>query len=103
MGRSRRSAQEEPGLSARASTGCVTSTGRALTGDGLSVWQLGAAGGLAIGLGALGVLAGTPIIALGALLLGPAAFAGLRTWNRTRRKTQFLASAMPRAYLPPPR
>lgn len=67
------------------------------------VWQLGGAGMIAIGIGLFGVLAGAPVIALGALLLGPTTFAGLRSWNRTRRKSQFLASAMPRAYLAPPR
>ena len=67
------------------------------------VWQTGVAGSLAIGLVLIGVITGAGIVGLLGIAAGAATFTGLRTWNRARRRQHFLASAMPRAYLAPPR
>lgn len=68
------------------------------------IWQTGTGAIVAmlIGLGAP-VLGLSPLIATVGVLVGTGTFIGLRTWGQRRRRRQFLAGSLPRAYLPPPR
>jgi hypothetical protein len=68
------------------------------------MWQTGCGAGLAmiIGLGGL-VLGLSPIIAIAGVLAGASTFVGLRRWGLARRRRQYLATSVPRAYLPTPR
>ena len=65
------------------------------------IWQAGSGAILAmviaLGLPLLGV---APIVGVGGVLAGAATFLSLRQWGKRRRRRQFLASALPRAYLP---
>ena len=54
---------------------------------------------MAIGLG-LPLLGLTPIIGIAGVLVGAGTFVGLRHWGKGRRRRQFLAGTLPRAYLP---
>ncbi len=65
------------------------------------IWQtgLGAIIAMAIGLG-LPLLGLEPIIGIAGVLVGFGTFIGLRHWGKQRRRRQFLAGALPRAYLP---
>lgn len=65
------------------------------------LWQTasGALVAMAIGLG-LPVLGVEPVIATTGVIAGAATFLGLRAWGKKRRRKQYLAGALPRAYLP---
>jgi hypothetical protein len=65
------------------------------------VWQTGSGAlvAMAIGLG-LPLLGLTPIIGIAGVLVGAGTFVGLRHWGKGRRRRQFLAGTLPRAYLP---
>lgn len=68
------------------------------------IWQTGTGAVVAmlIGLGAP-LLGLSPLIATIGVLVGTGTFLGLRRWGQGRRRQQFLAGSLPRAYLPPPR
>src|SRR5688572_24422753 len=65
------------------------------------IWQtgVGAIVAMLIGLG-LPLLGLPPIIGIAGVLVGLGTFIGLRQWSKQRRRRQFLAGALPRAYLP---
>jgi hypothetical protein len=65
------------------------------------LWQTGSGAlvAMAIGLG-LPLLGVEPVIATIGVLAGASTFLGLRSWGKKRRRKQFLAGALPRAYLP---
>ena len=65
------------------------------------IWQtgLGAIVAMIIGLG-LPLLGLEPIIGIVGVLVGFGTFIGLRQWGKARRRRQFLADGLPRAYLP---
>jgi hypothetical protein len=65
------------------------------------LWQtgLGALVAMIIGLG-LPLLGLEPIIGIAGVLVGFGTFIGLRQWGKHRRRQQFLAGSIPRAYLP---
>lgn len=65
------------------------------------IWQTFAGAGIAmvIGLG-LPVLGLPTLLGTVGVLIGFGAFRGLRAWNTRRRRRQFLAGSLPRAYLP---
>jgi len=65
------------------------------------LWQTGSGAIVAmlIGLG-LPLLGLEPIIGIVGVLVGFGTFIGLRQWGKQRRRRQFLADALPRAYLP---
>jgi hypothetical protein len=65
------------------------------------LWQtgIGALVAMAIGLG-LPLLGLDSVIATAGVMAGFATFMGLRAWGKKRRRKQFLAGALPRAYLP---
>ena len=65
------------------------------------LWQtgIGALVAMAIGLG-LPLLGVEPVIATTGVIAGFSTFLGLRAWGKKRRRKQFLAGALPRAYLP---
>jgi hypothetical protein len=65
------------------------------------VWQTGIGASIAIVIGMFLPLLGLPpIIGIAGVLIGFGTFIGLRQWNKGRRRRQFLAGAIPRAYLP---
>jgi Flp pilus assembly protein TadB len=65
------------------------------------VWQTGIGAAVAIVIGMVLPLLGLPpIIGIAGVLLGFSTFMGLRSWGKRRRRRQFLAGALPRAYLP---
>jgi hypothetical protein len=68
------------------------------------LWQAGSGAVVAmlVGLGAL-VIGMSPLFGILGVLGGASTFVGLRVWNNRRRRRQFLSSALPRAYLAPPR
>ena len=65
------------------------------------LWQTGTGAlvAMAIGLG-LPLLGLDQVIATAGVLTGFATFLGMRAWGKKRRRKQFLAGALPRAYLP---
>ena len=65
------------------------------------IWQtgLGAIVAMIIGLG-LPLLGLEPVIGILGVLVGFGTFIGLRQWGKARRRRQFLADGLPRAYLP---
>lgn len=65
------------------------------------IWQTGTGAivAMVIGLG-LPLLGLAPIIGIAGVLIGFTTFLGLRSWGKQRRRRQFLADALPRAYLP---
>jgi hypothetical protein len=65
------------------------------------IWQTftGAIVAMMIGLG-LPLLGFEPAIATVGVLVGFGTFLGVRRWGKHRRRQQFLAAALPRAYLP---
>jgi hypothetical protein len=65
------------------------------------IWQtgVGALIAMAIGLG-LPLLGLEPIIGIAGVLVGFTTFLGLRRYGKQRRRRQFLADGLPRAYLP---
>jgi hypothetical protein len=67
------------------------------------LWQSGGGAlvAMAIGLGAP-LLGFTPILGILGVLTGFTTFVGLRGWNNRRRRRQYLAASVPRAYLPKP-
>lgn len=66
------------------------------------LWQTGSGASVAmiIGLGGL-VLGASPVFAIAGVLAGASTFIGLRLWGLRRRRRQYLATSVPRAYLPP--
>jgi hypothetical protein len=68
------------------------------------VWQTGTGAVIAmiIGLGGL-VLGASPVVAIAGVLAGASTFIGLRRWGLRHRRGQYLATSVPRAYLPPSR
>ena len=65
------------------------------------IWQtgIGAIVAMLIGLG-LPLLGLEPIVGIAGVLVGFTTFMSLRQWGKWRRRRQFLADALPRAYLP---
>ena len=65
------------------------------------LWQtgIGAVVAIVIGLG-LPLIGIEPIVGIAGVLVGASTFLGLRAWGKGRRRRQFLASSVPRAYLP---
>ena len=65
------------------------------------LWQTFPGAGLAIAI-ALGlpVLGFSPLVGLVGVVAGATTFFTLRRWGMRRRRQQFLATALPRAYLP---
>jgi len=65
------------------------------------LWQTGTGAVVAmiVGLGAP-LLGLTPLIGIAGVLVGFGTFMGLRKWSNVRRRQQFLADSVPRAYLP---
>lgn len=47
------------------------------------------------------VLGLSPLLGIAGVLVGTATFLGVRSVSKRRRRRQFLAGALPRAYLPP--
>jgi hypothetical protein len=68
------------------------------------LWQTGSGAAVAmiVGLGGL-VMGMSPMIAIAGVLAGTATFVGLRRWGLGYRRSQYLATSVPRAYLPSPR
>ena len=68
------------------------------------LWQTGSGAALAmiVGLGGL-VLGFSPVVAIVGVLAGASTFLGLRRWGLRLRRRQYLATSVPRAYLPSPR
>ena len=66
------------------------------------LWQAGGGAFVAmvIALGAP-LLGFSPLIATIGVLAGASTGLGLRRWGSRRRRRQFLATSLPRAYLPP--
>ena len=67
------------------------------------IWQAfsGAIVALVIALGAMVVGLG-PLLGIVGVLVGVGTFLGVRGWSNRRRRRQFQAGALPRAYLRPP-
>jgi hypothetical protein len=67
------------------------------------VWQAftGAIVAMIVGLGAP-LLGLSPLLGIGGVLVGAGTFLGLRGWTERRRRRQFQAGTLPRAYLRPP-
>ncbi len=65
------------------------------------IWQAFTGAGIAM-VFALGapLLGLSMMMGIAGVLLGTATFAGLRAWNKRRRRQQFIATSVPRAYLP---
>src|SRR5690606_18612811 len=65
------------------------------------LWQTGTGAGVAmlVGLGAP-LLGLSPLLGIAGVLVGASTFLGLRVWGNARRRRQFLATSVPRAYLP---
>lgn len=65
------------------------------------LWQTGSGATIAmlIGLG-LPLLGLSPLFGTTGVLVGFVSFLGLRRWGQGRRRRQFLAGSLPRAYLP---
>ncbi|MBA3458611.1 MAG: hypothetical protein H0T46_01515 [Deltaproteobacteria bacterium] len=65
------------------------------------LWQAGSGAALAmlVGLGAP-LLGLSPLLGILGVLAGASTFLGLRVWSQRRRRQQFLATSLPRAYLP---
>lgn len=65
------------------------------------LWQTGSGAVIAmlIGLG-LPILGLSPLIGITGVLVGFGSFLGLRSWGKRRRRRQFIAGSLPRAYLP---
>ncbi|HEU0033624.1 MAG TPA: hypothetical protein VFQ53_23515 [Kofleriaceae bacterium] len=65
------------------------------------IWQAfsGAIIAMVVALGAP-LLGLSPLLGIGGVLVGAGTFVGLRRWSTRRRRQQFLANALPRAYLP---
>jgi hypothetical protein len=63
------------------------------------IWQTGTGAAVAIFI-ALPGIAFSPIFGIMGFLVGFSTFMGLRSWGKARRRRQFLAGALPRAYLP---
>lgn len=65
------------------------------------LWQTGIGAGIAMAIGlGLPLLGLEPIVGIAGVLVGFTSFLGLRRWGKQRRRRQFLADALPRAYLP---
>jgi hypothetical protein len=67
------------------------------------IWQAfsGAIIAMVVGLGAP-LLGLSPILGIGGVLVGVGTFLGARRWSNGRRRRQFQAGILPRAYLRPP-
>lgn len=65
------------------------------------VWQafIGAGIAMTVALGAP-LLGLSPLLGIGGVLVGFGSFLGVRRWGKQRRRRQFLATSLPRAYLP---
>lgn len=65
------------------------------------IWQAFTGAGIAMTF-ALGapLLGLSMLLGIVGVLIGTGTFVGLRVWTTRRRRQQFLANAMPRAYLP---
>ena len=65
------------------------------------IWQsfTGAIVAMVIGLGAP-LLGLSPLLGIAGVLVGTGTFLGVRSWGKRRRRRQFLATSIPRAYLP---
>ena len=67
------------------------------------LWQAGGGAGVAMIVGLGAPLVGlSPLLGILGVLVGAGTFVGLRVWGTRRRRQQFLATALPRAYLPAP-
>lgn len=67
------------------------------------LWQAGSGAGVAMIVGLGAPLVGlSPLLGIAGVLVGAATFVSLRVWGTRRRRRQFLATALPRAYLPAP-
>ena len=65
------------------------------------LWQAGSGAGIAMLVGLGAPLVGlSPLLGIAGVLVGATTFVGLRMWGTRRRRRQFLATALPRAYLP---
>ena len=65
------------------------------------LWQAGSGAGIAMIVGLGAPLVGlSPLLGIVGVLVGATTFVGLRVWGNRRRRQQFLATALPRAYLP---
>lgn len=64
------------------------------------LWQTGSGAAIAmiVGLGGL-VMGLSPVVAIAGVLAGASTFIGLRRWGLRRRRRQYLATSVPRAYL----
>jgi hypothetical protein len=97
-----RCAAEHPGKAAPWCAACerqYDAWGRRHAAD--IIWQAfsGATVAMLIGLG-LPLLGVSPVIGVLGPLVGLATFGAARIWGTRRRRREFLASALPRAYLP---
>lgn len=65
------------------------------------IWQAFTGAGIAMvfGLG-LPLLGLSPMLGIIGVLVGFTTFLGVRRWSKNRRRQQFLATSLPRAYLP---
>lgn len=65
------------------------------------LWQTGTGAVVAmlIGLGAP-LLGLTPLVGIAGVFAGFGTFMGLKRWGKARRRRQYLATSVPRAYLP---
>lgn len=67
------------------------------------LWQAGSGAGVAMIVGLGAPLVGlSPLLGIIGVLVGAATFVSLRIWGARRRRRQFLATSIPRAYLPAP-
>ena len=65
------------------------------------IWQAFTGAGIAMAF-ALGapLLGLSTLLGIAGVLIGTGTFLGLRRWSKRRRRQQFLATSIPRAYLP---
>jgi Flp pilus assembly protein TadB len=65
------------------------------------LWQAFTGAGIAMVVALGGLLLGlSPLLGILGVLLGTGTFVGLRAWSKARRRRQFQAGVLPRAYLP---
>ena len=65
------------------------------------LWQTGSGAAIAMIIGLGGLVVGlSPVVAIVGVLAGASTFLGLRRWGLRRRRRQYIATSVPRAYLP---